>query len=255
LYVRRLSGKRAIMSGAATGIGAATAHRFVAEGASLIILDVNIEDGRKLVDDLIGRGGQARFVACDVSDPDAVQQAVNQEARAGLDIVFANAAIGTISVGGTIESIEPERWDLAFAINTRGVYALCRAVVPHLRQSSSGAIVITSSISALIGTSQRPTHAYAASKGALLSLVRAMAVSYGPDGIRVNAVLPGFVRTRLTEDVLGPPESRQAAIASIPLGRYAEPDEIANCVLFLASNEASFVTGALLVADGGQSAV
>jgi NAD(P)-dependent dehydrogenase (short-subunit alcohol dehydrogenase family) len=243
------------MSGAATGIGAATAHRFVAEGASLIILDVNIEDGRKLVDDLIGRGGQARFVACDVSDPDAVQQAVNQEARAGLDIVFANAAIGTISVGGTIESIEPERWDLAFAINTRGVYALCRAVVPHLRQSSSGAIVITSSISALIGTSQRPTHAYAASKGALLSLVRAMAVSYGPDGIRVNAVLPGFVRTRLTEDVLGPPESRQAAIASIPLGRYAEPDEIANCVLFLASNEASFVTGALLVADGGQSAV
>ncbi len=253
--MRRLSGKRAIMSGAATGIGAATAHRFVAEGASLIILDVNIEDGRKLVDDLIGRGGQARFVACDVSDPDAVQQAVNQEARAGLDIVFANAAIGTISVGGTIESIEPERWDLAFAINTRGVYALCRAVVPHLRQSSSGAIVITSSISALIGTSQRPTHAYAASKGALLSLVRAMAVSYGPDGIRVNAVLPGFVRTRLTEDVLGPPESRQAAIASIPLGRYAEPDEIANCVLFLASNEASFVTGALLVADGGQSAV
>jgi NAD(P)-dependent dehydrogenase (short-subunit alcohol dehydrogenase family) len=255
LYVKRLSGKRAIMSGAATGIGAATAHRFVAEGASLIILDVNTEDGRKLVDDLIGRGGQARFVACDVSDPDAVQQVVNQEAGAGLDIAFANAAIGTISVGGTVESIDPNCWDLAFAINTRGVYALCRAVVPHLRQSGSGAIVITSSVSALIGTSQRPTHAYAASKGALLSLVRAMAVSYGPDGIRVNAVLPGFVRTRLTEDVLGPPESRQAAIASIPLGRYAEPDEIANCVLFLASNEASFVTGALLVADGGQSAV
>ena len=251
----RLTGKRAIISGASTGIGAATAHRFVAEGASLLLLDVNIEDGRKLVDDLIGRGAQARFVACDVSDPDAVQQAVNQEAGASLDIAFANAAIGTISVGGTIESIEPNRWDLAFAINTRGVYALCRAVVPYLRQSGSGAIVITSSVSALIGTSQRPTHAYAASKGALLSLVRAMAVSYGPDGIRVNAVLPGFVHTRLTEDVLGPPESRQAAIASIPLGRYAEPDEIANCVLFLASNEASFVTGALLVADGGQSAV
>ena len=250
----RLSGKRAIMSGAATGIGAATAHRFVAEGASLIILDVNVEDGRQLVADLLSRGGQAQFVACDVSDPDAVQQAVDQEVGAGIDIAFANAAIGTISVGGTIESIEPNRWDLAFAINTRGVYALCRAVVPHLRQAGRGAIVITSSVSALIGTVHRPTHAYAASKGALLSLVRAMAVSYGPDGIRVNAVLPGLVRTRLTEDVLGPPESRQAALASIPLGRYAEPEEIANCVLFLASDEASFVTGALLVADGGQSA-
>jgi meso-butanediol dehydrogenase / (S,S)-butanediol dehydrogenase / diacetyl reductase len=253
--MRRLAGKRAVISGAATGIGAATAHRFVAEGASLVILDVNAEEGQQLTDELLSRGGQARFVLCDVSDPDAVRQAVDQEAGTGIDIVFANAGIGTISVGGTIESIEPERWDLTFAINTRGVYALCRAALPHLRQADGGSVVITSSISAVIGSSHRPTHAYAASKGALLSLVRAMAVSYGPEGIRVNAVLPGFVRTRLTEDVLGPAGSRQATIATIPLRRYAEPEEIANCALFLASDEASFVTGALLVADGGQSAV
>ena len=253
--MRRLAGKRAIISGGATGIGAATAHRFVAEGASLLILDVNAAEGQQLTDDLITRGGQARFVVCDVSDADAVQRAVDYDAGGSIDIVFANAAIGTISVGGTIESIEPERWDLAFAVNTRGVYALCRAAVPSMRESRSGTIVITSSVSALIGTTQRPTHAYAASKGALLSLVRAMAVTYGPDGIRVNAVLPGFVRTRLTEDVLGSAELRQATVATIPLRRFAEPVEIANCALFLASDEASFVTGSLLVADGGQSAV
>jgi NAD(P)-dependent dehydrogenase (short-subunit alcohol dehydrogenase family) len=114
--------------------------------------------------------------------------------------------------------------------------------------------VVTSSISAVIGSAARPTHAYAASKGALLSLVRAMAVTYGPQGIRVNAILPGFVRTRLTEDVLGPPDSRETTLATIPLRRYAEPEEIAACVLFLASDEASFVTGTLLVVDGGQSA-
>ena len=253
--MRRLAGKRAIISGGATGIGAATAHRFVAEGASLLILDVNAAEGQQLTDDLITCGGQARFVVCDVSDADAVQRAVDYDAGGSIDIVFANAAIGTISVGGTIESIEPERWDLAFTVNTRGVYALCRAAVPSMRESRSGTIVITSSVSALIGTTQRPTHAYAASKGALLSLVRAMAVTYGPDGIRVNAVLPGFVRTRLTEDVLGSAELRQATVATIPLRRFAEPVEIANCALFLASDEASFVTGSLLVADGGQSAV
>jgi meso-butanediol dehydrogenase/(S,S)-butanediol dehydrogenase/diacetyl reductase len=181
-----------------------------------------------------------------------VQRAIDQEHGGGIDIAFANAAIGTISVGGTIESIEPERWDLTFAIDTRGVYALCRAAVPRMRESPSGAIVITSSVSALIGTTQRPTHAYAASKGALLSLVRAMTVTYGPDGIRV---LPGLVRTRLTEDELGSAELRQATVATIPLRRYAEPVEIANCALFPASDEASFVTGSLLVADGGQSAV
>jgi meso-butanediol dehydrogenase / (S,S)-butanediol dehydrogenase / diacetyl reductase len=249
------AGKHAIISGASTGIGAATARGLIAAGASLTILDVNAADGQLLNDDLIAQGGNSRFATCDVADPLAVRQAVDQEAGDGIDIVIANAAIGTMSVGGTVESIEPERWDLTFAINTRSVYAVCRAALPHMRKLGGGSIVVTSSLSALIGSTQRPTHAYAASKGALLSLVRAMAVSYGPEAIRVNAVLPGFVRTRLTEDILGPLASRQATIAAIPLRRYAEPDEIAACILFLASDEASFVTGSLLVADGGQSAV
>lgn len=253
---RRLAGKRAIISGAATGIGAATARRFAAEGAAVAILDVNRADGEGLVDDLSASGARALFLACDVADPDATTRAVFQAEHelGGLDIVFANAAVGTITVGGTVETIEPERWDLAFDVNARGVYALCRAAMPHLRSAGGGSVIITSSASALTGVTRRPTHAYAAAKGALLALTRAMAVTYGPDNIRVNALVPGYVRTRLTEDVIGQPDALAAALAAIPLGRYALPDELAACALFLASDEASFVTGTMLVADGGQTA-
>jgi NAD(P)-dependent dehydrogenase (short-subunit alcohol dehydrogenase family) len=250
----RLHNRRAIISGAATGIGAATARRFVAEGATVALLDLNAADGAALAREL---GDAAHFFECDVADVAAVARAVDAAVAAlgGLEIVFANAGVGTVVVGGTLETIEPERWQLAFDVNARGVYALCRAALPHLRAAGGGAIVLTSSSSALVGTHGRPTHAYAATKGALVSLTRAMAASYGPDGIRVNALLPGFVRTRLTADVLSDPAQAAAAIANIPLRRVAEPDELAACALFLASTDASFVTGATLVADGGQTIV
>jgi NAD(P)-dependent dehydrogenase (short-subunit alcohol dehydrogenase family) len=251
----RLEGKVAIISGAATGIGAATARRFVAEGAKVAILDVNEHDGQALADELAAESGAARFFACDVADLDAVQHAVDDAAAAlgGLDIVFANAAVGTIVIGGTVESIEPERWDLAFNVNTRGIYALTRAALPHLRSRGGGSIILTASSAVFIGASGRPTHAYSATKGALVSLARSMAVTYGPEGIRVNALAPGFVRTRLTDDIASKPESLQRAIEGIPLRRYAMPDELASCALFLASDDASFVTGTVLVADGGQT--
>jgi len=251
----RLDGKIAVISGAATGIGAATARRFVAEGAKVAILDVNADDGQALAAELAGSNDAARFFTCDVADIDAVANAVDAAATAfgGLDIVFANAALGTIVIGGTVESIEPERWDRAFGVNTRGIYAVTRAALPHLRVRGGGSIIMTSSSSAFIGTSGRPTHAYAATKGALVSLARAMAVTYGPEAIRVNALAPGFVRTRLTDDLASTPESLERALAGIPLRRYAMPDELAACALFLASDDASFVTGTVLVADGGQT--
>jgi NAD(P)-dependent dehydrogenase (short-subunit alcohol dehydrogenase family) len=253
----RLDDKIAIISGAATGIGAATARRFVAEGAKVAILDVNADDGQALAAQLAGTTDAARFFPCDVADLDAVAAAVDAAAGAlgGIDIVFANAALGTIVIGGTVESIEPERWDRAFGVNTRGIYALTRAALPHLRTRGGGSIILTSSSSAFIGTNGRPTHAYAATKGALVSLARAMAVTYGPEGIRVNALAPGFVRTRLTDDIASTPESLERALAGIPLRRYAMPDELAACALFLASDDASFVTGTVLVADGGQTIV
>jgi 3alpha(or 20beta)-hydroxysteroid dehydrogenase len=251
----RLDGKIAIISGAATGIGAATARRFVAEGAKVAILDINADDGQALASELAGGGDAARFFSCDVADPEAVATAVDAAASAfgGLDIVFANAALGTIVIGGTVESIEPERWDRAFGVNTRGIYAVTRAALPHLRARGGGSIIMTSSSSAFIGTNGRPTHAYAATKGALLSLARAMAVTYGPETIRVNALAPGLVRTRLTEDIASKPDVLERALAGIPLRRYAMPDELAACALFLASDDASFVTGTVLVADGGQT--
>jgi NAD(P)-dependent dehydrogenase (short-subunit alcohol dehydrogenase family) len=122
-----------------------------------------------------------------------------------------------------------------------------------MRARGGGSIVMTSSSSALIGQAARPTHAYAATKGALIALTRAMAVTYGPERIRVNALVPGFVRTRLTEDVMSDPSQMEAALRAIPLRRVAEPEELAACALFLASDDASFVTGTTLVADGGQT--
>lgn len=251
----RLNGKIAVISGAATGIGAATARRFVAEGAKVAILDVNADDGQALATELAGTNDAARFFACDVEDVAAVATAVAAAAEAfgGLDIVFANAALGTIVIGGTVESIEPELWNQAFGVNTRGIYALTRAALPHLRTRGGGSIILTSSSSAFIGTNGRPTHAYAGTKGALVSLARAMAVTYGPEAIRVNALAPGLVRTRLTDDIVSKPESLERAVSGIPLGRYAMPDELAACALFLASDDASFVTGTVLVADGGQT--
>jgi len=251
----RLSGKVAIISGGATGIGAATARRFVVEGASVAILDVNTSAGKALVQELNAFGGHARFFECDVCDTGAVEATIQRAASdlGGIDIVFANAGVGTVVVGGTVESIEQDHWELAFGVNARGVYALCRAAIPFIRERGGGSIVMTSSSSALIGTGSRPTHAYAATKGALISLTRAMAVTYGPEGIRVNALIPGFVRTRLTEDVMSDPAQMSAALQAIPLRRVAEPEELAACALFLASDEASFVTGTTLVADGGQT--
>ncbi len=251
----QLTGKVAIISGGATGIGAATARRFVMEGATVAILDVNAAAGQALVQEIGGSGAQARFYDCDVGNVDGVAGAVDQAAAdmGGVDIVFANAGVGTIVVGGTVETIDVDHWELAFGVNARGVYALCRAAIPHLRARGGGSIVMTSSSSAFIGTTGRPTHAYAATKGALVSLTRAMAVSYGPENIRVNALVPGFVRTRLTDDVMSDPAQMEGALRAIPLRRVAEPEELAACALFLASDEASFVTGATLVADGGQT--
>lgn len=251
----RLAGKHAIISGGATGIGAATVRRFVKEGASVAILDTNVEAGQSLVSELRAAGGRALIAECDISEVGPVAEAVEAAARwlGGVDIVFANAGVGTIVVGGTVESILPEDWERAFGVNARGVYGLCREAIPWLRQRGGGSIVMTSSSSALIGVSGRPTHAYAATKGALIALTRAMAVTYGPENIRVNALVPGFVRTRLTQDVLNDPDMFAAARQAIPLRRVAEPSELAACALFLASDEASFVTGTTLVADGGQT--
>jgi NAD(P)-dependent dehydrogenase (short-subunit alcohol dehydrogenase family) len=252
--IMRLEGKSAIISGAATGIGAAAVRRFSAEGARVAILDLNVEEGKKLADELGGEEAGIYFFECDVADVQAVRSAVDQAADkfGTLDIVFSNAGVGTPTVGGTVESIDPDRWDLAFDVNTRGMYAMVGAAIPYMR-GNGGSIILTSSTYAFIGVPERPTHAYAASKGALVALTRAMAVTYGPENIRVNSLAPGVTRTRLNDDIAAQPEAMQRVIQDIPLGRFGTVDELASCALFLASDDSSFVTGQVLLADGGQT--
>jgi len=200
-------------------------------------------------------GGEATSITADLARPDDCAAVVAAAVRAfsRLDVLLNNAGVGTMVVGGTVETISLEHWDLAQDVNVRAMYLVSRAAVPHMR-SAGGAIVNIASVSAFRGSVERPSHAYAASKGAVLSLTRAMAASYGRDGIRVNAICPGTIRTRLTADIVNRVEQAAKGGHGIPLGRVGEPEDIARCALFLASDDASFISGAHIIADGGAMA-
>ena len=251
-----LRGKVAVVTGAATGIGRASALLFAAAGARVAVADRREAELTRTVADVRAAGGVAAPVVADLARPEDCGRVVAEAVAAfgRLDVVLNNAGVGTMVVGGTVESISLEQWDLALDVNVRAMYLVSRAAVPPLRAAGGGAIVNIASVSAFHGSVSRPTHAYAASKGAVLALTRAMAASYGRDRIRVNAICPGTIRTRLTADIV--PHVEQAAREGhgIPLGRVGEPEDIARCALFLASDDAGFVSGAHLVADGGAMA-
>src|SRR6267142_2065444 len=210
-----LEGKAAVITGAATGIGRATAVLFARAGARLTLADA--------------RGEELARTAGEVRD----------------------AGVGTMTVGGTVETIDLDKWDLAQDVNVRAMYLVSRAAIPAMRRAGGGSIINTASVSAFRGSTTRPSHAYAASKGAVLALTRAMAASYGRDRIRVNAICPGTIRTRLTADIIERVEREVAEGRQIPLGRVGEPEDIARCALFLASDEAAWISGTHIVVDGG----
>jgi NAD(P)-dependent dehydrogenase (short-subunit alcohol dehydrogenase family) len=255
-----LAGKVALITGAATGIGRATAVLFAGEGARVVLVDARLQELEEAVPATREAGGRAEaatYVVADLSDPAACENAVQQGAQTygRLDVLFNNAGVGTLVVGGTVETIDLERWDLALDVNVRSMYLVSRAAVPHLRAAGGGSIVNTASVAALRSSRQRPSHAYAASKGAVLALTRAMAVSFGQDRIRVNAICPGLIRTRLTVDIVEAAENAAAENVGIPIGRVGEPEDIARCALFLASDASSFITGTQIVVDGGATAL
>jgi NAD(P)-dependent dehydrogenase (short-subunit alcohol dehydrogenase family) len=252
----RLEGKVAIITGAATGIGRASALLFARAGARVALVDSREAELARAVADVGAAGGAATPVVADLARPDACEAAVAGAVRAfgRVDVLLNNAGVGTMVVGGTVETISLEHWDLAQDVNVRAMYLVSRAAVPQMRRAGGGAIVNIASVSAFRGSVERPSHAYAASKGAVLALTRAMAASYGRDGIRVNAICPGTIRTRLTADIVERVERAARDGHGIPLGRVGEPEDIARCALFLASDDAGFVTGAHLVADGGAMA-
>jgi NAD(P)-dependent dehydrogenase (short-subunit alcohol dehydrogenase family) len=247
----RLRDKVAIITGAAAGIGRATAETFVREGARVVVVDRDEAGAQALAHQL---GPAAMASATDVSSADQVREMVDR-CLAGfgqLDILVNNAGFG---LQGTVETTSEVDWDALMAVNLKGVYLCSRFAIPHLR-GRGGVIVNTASNVASIGIRDRA--AYVASKGGVAALTRAMALDHAADGIRVNCVAPGVIASsyfdRMLQDAADPAAFRRALEARAPMDRMGQPQEIANCILFLASGESSFATGAMFTVDGGMSA-
>lgn len=252
----RLSGKVAIVSGGATGMGGAASTLFAAEGAHVAIIDRNLAEAEARVSEIIAAGGKAMAVAADVSKADAVSDAVRQVENAfGPVTVLFNHA-GTIVIKPFLDTTE-EEWDWLHEVNVKSMFLMTRAVLPGMIAAGGGSIVCTSSISAVAATPMEVL--YDTTKGAVHMFARAIAVEFRDRNIRCNAVCPGFVRTphglREVKDLqaLGVDVSEAALIAQ--QGRICEPEEVARAALFLASDEASFVNGAHLFVDNGFTAL
>lgn len=242
----RVAGKVALITGAAQGMGAAHARALAREGANVAIADIAAEAGRQLAAELGRAGAEASYHDHDVTDAGAWTELVAAvEQRHGpIDVLVSNAGVQVRSVG--IEADDDE-WAKVTGINQRGVFLGMRAVIPSMVQSGGGSIVNVASVAALVGMSG--SIPYQASKAAVLGLTRGAAVSYGRDGIRVNAICPGLVVTGMTQSASA--EAVEALKAKIPLGRDGQPEEISAAVVFLASDESSYITGVALPIDGG----
>lgn len=245
----RLAGKVAIVTGAASGIGAATIKRFAAEGASVVCTDINDEGGRAVVADIRAAGGTAEYLHTDVTKLDQVEAAVAFAERrfGGLDVVHNNAAT---SGGGYVADIDPTVWDQSIQVMLTAVFYGMRAAIPALLRRGGGSIINTSSVEAF--QAEMMAAPYNTAKAGLINLTRTVAIEYGRKNVRANCICPGCVDTPMLGLVVAMGyRSREAIAARHALGRIIRPEEIANVALFLASDESSAVTGAALVVDGG----
>jgi NAD(P)-dependent dehydrogenase (short-subunit alcohol dehydrogenase family) len=248
----RLARKVAFISGGARGMGAAEARLFAREGARVALGDVLADEGRKVVEEISETGGEALFVPLDVTSESLWQDAVAASiSRFGkLDILVNNAGVGS---HGMVEDTSVEEWDRVMDINAKGVFLGTKTAIPELRRAGGGSIINISSQLGIVGVDNSSPQ-YQASKGAVRLLTKATAIQYARDGIRVNSVHPGPIVTPMTEGSRADEQRYELTLSRIPLGRYGEAEDVAYGVLFLASDESSFMTGSELVIDGGWTA-
>jgi NAD(P)-dependent dehydrogenase (short-subunit alcohol dehydrogenase family) len=250
----RLEGKSAVITGAASGIGRQAALLFATEGAAVAAVDLNEEAVRATVSDIIAAGGTAIPVVADVSkDADvAAMIAAAEEAFGKVDVVFNNAGIMHSDDGDAVGTDEAV-WDLTMDINAKGVFLGCKHGIPALLRAGGGSIINTASFVAHLGAAT-PQVAYTASKGAVLAMTRELAVVHARQGIRVNALCPGPLRTELLMKFLDTEEKKQRRLVHVPMGRFGEATEMAKAALWLASDDSSYVTGTEFLVDGGITA-
>ncbi len=247
----RLKDQVALITGGASGIGRETASLFAAEGAAVVVADVTDEAGLQTVQEIEDGGGRATFVHADVSsDADCEAMVAAAEEQFGrLTVLFNNAGV-MLGDDGDSQGTSDETWQRTMDINLKGVFLGCRHGIPALRRAGGGSIINTASFVALMGAAT-PQIAYTASKGGVLAMTRELAVIHAREGIRVNALCPGPLRTKLLMDFLDTDEKRDRRLVHIPMGRFGEAREMAQAALFLASDESSYMNGAEFVVDGG----
>jgi NAD(P)-dependent dehydrogenase (short-subunit alcohol dehydrogenase family) len=246
----RVDGKVALVTGGASGIGRATALAFAREGAKLVIADMNDEGGHQTVHMITEQGGEAIFIQVDVTSASAVEALISKtvETYGRLDCAHNNAGIGSGVRARTAEYPE-ERWHQVIAVNLTGVWLCMKYEIVQMLHQGGGAMVNTASIAGLVGGAGGT--AYTASKHGVVGLTKTAALEYATQGIRVNCVCPGYIQTPMTAQGMSDPEQRARIIAREPLGRVGQPEEIAETVVWLCSDAASFVTGHTMTIDGG----
>jgi NAD(P)-dependent dehydrogenase (short-subunit alcohol dehydrogenase family) len=250
----RLAGTVAVVTGAGSGMGETAAKLFAREGAAIVAVDVK-DDGEHTTAQIIDAGGDATFLKADVAEEHDVEAMVDAALKkyGKLDILYNNAGIGPPD-DAAIHELPTEVWDRVMNVNVRGMYLCCRYAIRAMLEREKprdASIINTASIAGIVGNSTLPSTAYTVSKGAVMALTKQVAVSYAADGIRCNAMCPGPILTPILEPFFAEPGVREKFEQRIPLGRMGQPEDVANLALFLASSESSFITGALVVIDGG----
>ena len=245
----RLDGRVAVVTGGCSGIGFATVRRFAEEGARVVVADLDDERGPAVAEEVGGR-----YVHCDVTVKEEVDAlyAAAREAYGSVDVAFNNAGISPPEDDSILDT-DLDAWRRVQEVNLTSVYLCCKAVLPHMLEQRRGSIINTASFVAVMGAATSQI-SYSASKGGVLSMSRELGVQFARDGVRVNALCPGPVNTPLLRELFAKDADRaQRRLVHVPMGRFAEPEEIANAALFLASDESSFITASTFLVDGGIS--